>query len=244
MTKSNTPLNAGITPLAVPRHVAFVMDGNGRWATRQGLTRTDGHREGITNVERIAMALKGRGIDYMTIYMFSTENWKRPDDEVTAIFELLGRWLRETGPRLVSNGMKLRHYGRRAPLSKEFLATLDEACAATPAKTEFVLGLAINYGGRAEIANAITEVIAEGASADKIDEAAIAGALYTRGAPDPDLIVRPGGELRLSNYLLWQAAYAELYFTRVLWPDFGEKDLDEALASFASRNRRYGGLQT
>jgi undecaprenyl diphosphate synthase len=176
--------------------------------------------------------------------MFSTENWKRPDSEVTAIFEILGQWLTDTGSRLVSNGVELRHYGRRAPLSAEFLASLDEACAATPAEKEFVLGLAINYGGRAEIADAIAEVIAGGASADRIDETAIAAALYTRGVPDPDLIVRPGGELRLSNYLLWQAAYAELYFTRVLWPDFGEKDLDEALASFASRSRRYGGIQT
>jgi undecaprenyl diphosphate synthase len=231
-------------PLKVPRHVAFVMDGNGRWATRQGLTRTDGHREGISNVERIAMALKTRGVGYMTIYMFSTENWKRPDDEVTGIFELLKGWLGETGPRLTSTGVRIRHYGRRAPLSAEFLASLDEACAATPVKTEFVLGLAINYGGRAEIADAVTEVIAGGAAVNDIDESAISCALYTREVPDPDLIVRPGGELRLSNYLLWQAAYAELYFTQVLWPDFGEKDLDEALASFASRNRRYGGLST
>jgi undecaprenyl diphosphate synthase len=140
--------------------------------------------------------------------------------------------------------VRIRHYGRRAPLSAEFLASLDEACAAVPAKPEFVLGLAINYGGRAEIADAMTAAIAAGAAVEAIDESAIAGALYTREIPDPDLIVRPGGEMRLSNFLLWQAAYAELYFTQVLWPDFGEMDLDEALASFASRNRRYGGLST
>jgi len=244
MAESNTHPDTASLPAAVPHHVAFVMDGNGRWATRKGLARTDGHREGIANVERIAMSLKERGVGYMTIYMFSTENWKRPEDEVSGIFQLLKEWLADTAPRLNSSGVQLRHYGRRAPLSAEFLGSLDEACAATPGKTEFVLGLAINYGGRAEIAVAITEVIHGGVAAGDIDEAAIAGALYTRGVPDPDLIVRPGGELRLSNYLLWQAAYAELYFTQVLWPDFGEKDLDEALASFASRNRRYGGLQT
>ena len=243
MTESNAHQDASTRPAAVPCHIAFVMDGNGRWATRQGLTRTDGHREGIANVERIAMALKSRGVDYMTIYMFSTENWKRPEDEVTGIFDLLGQWLTETGPRLISNGVQFRHYGRRAPLSAEFLESLDAACAASPAKPELVLGLAINYGGRAEIADAIAEVIAAGTTSDNIDEAAIAGALYTRGIPNPDLIIRPGGELRLSNYMLWQAAYAELYFTQILWPDFREEDLDEALASFASRNRRYGGLQ-
>jgi len=244
MKESNQSMNPANSRVAIPHHVAFVMDGNGRWATNRGLTRTDGHREGIDNVERIAMALKERGVGYMTIYMFSTENWKRPEAEVSAIFELLGHWLEETGPRLVANGVKLRHYGRRAPLDAGFLEVLDAACAATPAETEFVLGLAINYGGRAEIADAIAEVVEGGVSADDIDEEAIAGALYTRGVPSPDLIVRPGGELRLSNFLLWQAAYAELYFTQVLWPDFRGRDLDEALNSFASRNRRYGGLQT
>ena len=144
---------------------------------------------------------------------------------------------------MADNGVRLRHYGRRAPLDSRFLSKLDAACSVTPASTGLVLGLAINYGGRAEIADAISEVIAKGTPVNEIDQSAIAAALYTRGAPEPDLIVRPGGELRLSNFLLWQAAYAELYFTQVLWPDFREKDLDEALASFASRKRRYGGLQ-
>lgn len=226
----------------IPAHVAFVMDGNGRWATQRGLPRTAGHREGISNVSRIAEALRERGSRYMTIYMFSTENWKRPKDEVDAIFDLLVAWLGQTAPGMRSRGIAFRHLGRREPLPADLLAALDEICAEPVHADDLVLSLAINYGGRMEIADAVSTIIGATDDPAAIDEEAISGALYTAGLPDPDLLVRPGGEIRLSNYLLWQAAYTELYFSPVLWPDFCEEELDRALDAYAERHRRFGGL--
>ena len=228
-------------PSGVPRHVAFIMDGNGRWATRQGLPRLAGHRQGIANVERIAGALLQRGIPYMTIYMFSTENWKRPREEVDGIFALLSAWLIEAGPRMREAGIRLRHHGRREPLPAELLAALDGAYDPAGAEGGLLLGLAINYGGRAEIVDAVRGALRRSPAA-VIDEPAITAGLYTAGLPDPDLVVRPGGELRLSNFMLWQAAYAELYFSPVLWPDVDEVELDRALSDYAKRHRRFGGL--
>ncbi len=225
----------------LPRHVAFVMDGNGRWATRRGLPRLDGHREGIANVERIAAALMARGVQYMTIYMFSTENWKRPQEEVEGIFGLLVGWLRDTVPGLQARGVSIRHYGQADRLPPELARALQHA-GSTSSGERLVLGLAINYGGRAEIVEAIRDVLSASEADRGIDEQAIADSLYTAGVPDPDLIVRPGGELRLSNFMLWQAAYAELYFSPVLWPDFDEAELDRALSAYEERSRRFGGL--
>ncbi len=224
-----------------PRHVAFVMDGNGRWAARCGLPRLDGHREGIANVERIAAALMARGVEYMTIYMFSTENWKRPQEEVEGIFDLLVGWLRDRVPGLQSAGVSIRHYGQPDRLPAELARALQHA-GSTSDGERLVLGLAINYGGRAEIVEAIRDVLSASEADRGIDEQAIAGSLYTAGVQDPDLIVRPGGELRLSNFMLWQAAYAELYFSPVLWPDFDEVELDRALSAYEERSRRFGGL--
>ena len=224
-----------------PRHVAFVMDGNGRWATRRGLPRLAGHREGIANVERIAAALMARGVEYMTIYMFSTENWKRPQEEVEGIFDLLVGWLRDRVPGLQLAGVSIRHYGQPDRLPPELARALQHA-GSTSGGGRLVLGLAINYGGRAEIVEAIRDVLSASEADRGIDEQAIAGSLYTAGVPDPDLIVRPGGELRLSNFMLWQAAYAELYFSPVLWPDFDEVELDRALSAYEERSRRFGGL--
>ena len=229
------------TQNGVPRHVAFIMDGNGRWATRRGLPRLAGHRKGIDNVERIAGALLQRGIAFMTIYMFSTENWKRPKEEVDGIFALLTAWLVEVGPRMREAGIRLRHYGRREPLPAALLAALDGACETAGGEGGLLLGLAINYGGRAEIVDAVKGALSRNPSGG-IDERSIADRLYTAGVPDPDLIVRPGGELRLSNFLLWQAGYAELYFSPVLWPDVDEAELDRALSAYAERHRRFGGL--
>ncbi len=226
----------------IPAHVAFVMDGNGRWATQRGLPRTAGHREGIANVNPIANALRAHGSRYMTIYMFSTENWKRPTEEIDAIFELLVEWLRDTAPEMRSRGIAFRHLGVREPLPPALLAALDETCAEPVRADDLVLSLALNYGGRGEITDAIRKVIATSSDSSAIDEQAISAALYTAGMPDPDLLVRPGGETRLSNYLLWQAAYAELYFSQVLWPDFDERELDRALDEYAKRHRRFGGL--
>jgi undecaprenyl diphosphate synthase len=218
------------------------MDGNGRWATRQGLPRLAGHRAGIERVGPIAEAVFARGVRYMTLYMFSTENWKRSREEVDGIFDLLSSWLETTTPILKQRGMSLAHVGRREPLPQRLLDALDAACL-PPARTDGpVLAMAVNYGGRAEIIDAFRSLAEAGAAPSQIDEAAVSGALYTAGLPDPDLLVRPGGEMRLSNYLLWQAAYAELYFTSVLWPDFGEDEIDRALGAFAQRQRRFGGL--
>jgi len=224
-----------------PCHVAFVMDGNGRWATRQGLPRLAGHRAGIANVAPVAEGLLNRGVSYMTIYMFSTENWKRPEEEVGGIFDLLSRWLYETAPVMKRSGIGFRHYGRREPLPATFLRALDGVCDDSR-DHQLVLGLAINYGGRPEIVDAVKSVLRDGIPSSRIDEQAIADRLYTAGVPSPDLIVRPGGEYRLSNFMLWQAAYAELYFTPVLWPDFDDEELVKALEEYSRRHRRFGGL--
>ncbi len=226
----------------IPAHVAFVMDGNGRWATERGLPRTSGHREGIANVSRIAEALRAHGTRYMTIFMFSTENWKRPKDEVDAIFDLLVEWLSVTAPQLRSRGIAFRHLGRRAPLPTSLLKALDDICGQPAREDDLVLSLAINYGGRAEITDAVIKAISAASEPSAIDEDSIDLALYTAGMPDPDLLVRPGGEIRLSNYLLWQAAYAELYFSPVLWPDFDEEELARSLDAYTDRHRRFGGL--
>jgi undecaprenyl diphosphate synthase len=225
-----------------PRHVAFVMDGNGRWATRRGLQRTDGHRAGIANVAPVAYSLLDCGVEFMTIYMFSTENWKRPQAEVSAIFDLLREWLTRTAPGMKQRGIGFRHYGRREPLPADLLDSLDEACR-DGGEHELVLGLAVNYGGRPEIVDAVKSLLADRVRPSDIDEDAIEKRLYTAGVPAPDLVVRPGGERRLSNFLLWQAAYAELYFTGVLWPDFGADEVAKALEEYSRRNRRFGGLQ-
>ncbi len=225
-----------------PRHVAFVMDGNGRWATRQGLPRLAGHRAGVAHIEPVALRMLSKGVGYMTLYMFSTENWKRSQEEVEGIFELLVEWLTDAAPRLNAQGVSLRHIGRRQPLPEKLLDALDTACTPRAGDAGLELAMAINYGGRAEITDAVRQVVAASPSSRLVDEAAIGSALYTGGMPDPDLLVRPGGELRLSNFLLWQAAYAELYFSPVLWPDFGEEEIDRALDAFAQRQRRFGGL--
>jgi len=225
-----------------PRHVAFVMDGNGRWATRQGLPRLAGHRAGIARVEQVALQLLDRGVRFMTIYMFSTENWKRSREEVDGIFSLLVDWLTDAAPRLRSRGVSFRHLGRREPLPDALLNAIDAACAPAGDIDGLVLSMAVNYGGRAEITDAIRTVIRSRLAEQVIDEDAISGALYTAGMPDPDLLVRPGGELRLSNFLLWQAAYTELYFSPVLWPDFAEEELDRALDAYAQRHRRFGAV--
>jgi undecaprenyl diphosphate synthase len=229
-------------PHGAPQHVAFVMDGNGRWATQQGLPRLAGHRAGISRVEKVAEALLERGVRHMTIYMFSTENWRRSKEEVDGIFALLGDWLRDAGPRLRQKGVVFRHLGRREPLPEVLLDTLDGACAGREGESDMVLAMAVNYGGRAEIVDSIRTLMRPLPPGREVDEAAISSALYTAGMPDPDLVVRPGGEVRLSNFMLWQVAYAELYFSRVLWPDFDEEELDRALSAYAQRHRRFGGL--
>jgi undecaprenyl diphosphate synthase len=178
----------------------------------------------------------------MTLYMFSTENWRRSEEEVSGIFSLLVQWLNGVAPRLRDSGIALRHIGRRHPLPEALLRALDDACQAEVVDESLTLCMAINYGGRAEIVDAVKSVLSGADRAEAIDEDSIAAALYTAGIPDPDLVVRPGGELRLSNFMLWQAAYAELYFSPVLWPDFGVEEIDRALHAYRQRRRRFGGL--
>jgi len=229
-----------------PRHIAIIMDGNGRWAKARGLPRAAGHREGVGSVRRVVTEAARLGLDAITLYSFSSENWKRPADEVAALMLLCCEFLRVERPTMLRENIRFRRIGRREGLPEEVLAELDATERATAHHTGLTLCLALNYGSRTEIADAaraLAREVASGArSPDSIDEAAVSSHLYTAGIPDPDLLVRTAGEMRLSNYLLWQISYAELHVTEVLWPDFTEADLAAAIVAFAGRERRFGGL--
>ena len=236
---------------AVPRerwpvHVAVIMDGNGRWAQARGLPRAAGHREGVETVRRIVTESARLGLGALTLYSFSSENWKRPADEVAALMFLCCEFLRLERPTMLRENIRFRRIGRREGLPPEVLAELDETERATAHATGLTLCLALNYGSRTEIADAARalaqEVAAGTRSLDSIDEQAVASRLYTAGIPDPDLLVRTAGEMRVSNYLLWQISYAELHVTETLWPDFTVADFHHALADFARRDRRFGGV--
>ena len=237
---------AGIPRARWPRHVAVIMDGNGRWAQARGLPRAAGHREGVATVRRIVTESARLGLEALTLYSFSSENWKRPADEVAALMLLCCEFLRLERPTMLRQNIRFRRIGRRDGLPPEVLAELDETERATSGSTGLTLCLALNYGSRTEIADAARalaiEVAAGTRTAASIDERALASRLYTAGLPDPDLLIRTAGEMRISNYLLWQISYAELHVTEVLWPDFTEAGLHTALADFASRERRFGGV--
>ena len=247
-----TPTPPADSPLAaVPRerwpvHVAVIMDGNGRWAQARGLPRAAGHREGVETVRRIVTESARLGLGALTLYSFSSENWKRPADEVAALMFLCCEFLRLERPTMLRENIRFRRIGRREGLPPEVLAELDETERATAHATGLTLCLALNYGSRTEIADAARalaqEVAAGTRSLDSIDEQAVASRLYTAGIPDPDLLVRTAGEMRVSNYLLWQISYAELHVTETLWPDFTVADFHHALADFARRDRRFGGV--
>lgn len=228
----------------VPRHVAIIMDGNGRWAKARGLPRTAGHKRGAEAVRRAVEAAREMGVSYLTLYAFSSENWKRPAGEVTDLMGLLRLYLRNEVANLHKNGIRLRIIGDRTRLSADINALIDESEAKTAANTALTLVLALSYGGRQEIvcaARRLAEQVATGRlSPDDIDEAAFSANLFTADIPDPDLLIRTSGEQRISNFLLWQAAYAEFVFTDVLWPDFGREHLEEAFRAFHGRERRYG----
>lgn len=229
-----------------PRHVAVIMDGNGRWAQARGLPRAAGHREGVTTVRRVVTEAARLGLEAITLYSFSSENWKRPADEVAALMMLCCEFLRIERETMLRENIRFRRIGRRDGLPPEVLAELDETERVTARHTGLTLCLALNYGSRTEIvdaARALSEEVASGRrTIDSIDEAAFAGHLYTAGIPDPDLLVRTAGEMRVSNYLLWQISYAELHVTDTLWPDFSVEDFHRAIAAFASRERRFGGV--
>ncbi len=228
-------------PAPVPRHVAVIMDGNGRWAAQRGLRPTDGHRAGTENIRRVIEAFGRRGVACLTLFAFSTENWSRPRPEVRGLMNILSRTIdREVGP-LDEAGVRLRYIGRLDALSAGLRRKIDAAVERTSRNDKMTVCVAFNYGGRAEIVDAVRSLVDDGVPADEIDEAAVSRRLYTRGLPDPDLIIRTGGRQRVSNFLLWQAAYSEYLFTPTWWPDFGDRDIDDALDAYARRCRNFGG---
>ncbi len=225
---------------ALPRHVAVIMDGNGRWAQARGLPRTEGHRAGVLAVREIVTFCRRRGIRHLTLYAFSSENWKRPKSEVAALFSLLVEFLGVEVPRMVREGIALKVFGLPEELPLAARTALRLAVAKTAGGREMDLNLALNYGARAEIVRAARAMAREGLPPEAWTEEAFSRHLHSAGQPDPDLVIRTGGELRLSNFLLYQSAYAELYFTPVRWPDFGPERMEEALAEYAGRQRRFG----
>ncbi len=230
----------------LPRHIALIMDGNGRWAQQQGLPRIVGHRAGVTSVRRVTEESARLGIGQLTLYCLSSENWKRPAEELDFLMQLLERYLVEERPRIMEHNIQVRWIGRREGLPEGAVRGLDETVRLSAANTGLRVCLAINYGGRAELVDAVRRIAEEvrGKKLDPaaIDEETISARLYTAGLPDPDLLIRTAGEMRVSNYLLWQISYAEIYVTPVFWPDFDEAQLHAALRSYAARQRRFGGL--
>ena len=233
--------------LPLPKHIAIIMDGNGRWAQRRGLSRIEGHRAGADTVERVVEECVERGIKYLTLYCFSSENWKRPQSEIDALMALLRAFLVEQRSRLTEHHIRFRVIGRRAQLPADILDEIDQTAALCENNDVLTLTLAINYGSRAEIVDAVRAIVSEAAAGkefvpEEIDEAFFARHLYTAGIPDPDLLIRTAGESRLSNYLLWQLSYAEIYITPKCWPEFDRADFDTALTEYAQRTRKFGGL--
>jgi undecaprenyl diphosphate synthase len=230
--------------LPPPVHVAIIMDGNGRWAKAQGLPRTAGHKRGAEAVRRTVECAREMGVSYLTLYAFSSENWKRPAGEVTDLMGLLRLYLRNEVKALNKNGIRLRVIGDRSRLGADIVALIEDSEAKTAGNTAMTLVLALSYGGRQEIVEAARRLAAEAASGRidpaAIDEDALAGRLFTAGIPDPDLLIRTSGEKRISNFLLWQCAYAEMVFLDVLWPDFGRAEMEAAIRDFHGRERRYG----
>lgn len=224
-----------------PKHVAIIMDGNGRWAAKRYMPRLAGHRAGTNNISKVVEALAIRGIKYLTIYAFSTENWNRSDSEVTGLMSILEDVIETQTNILHDKGVKIKHIGRIDRISESLSRSIKKAEDITRNNEALILNVAFDYGGRSEIVDAIRKLISDGINYEQIDEEQVSKYLYTNGIPDPDLIIRTAGELRLSNFLLWQSAYSEYYCTQTLWPDFDEDDIDEALEAYSSRQRRFGG---
>ena len=229
----------------IPKHIAIIMDGNGRWAKQRGLPRTAGHKAGSETFRRIAKYCNTLGVKYLTVYAFSTENWKRPEEEVKTIMKLLDRYLKEAISTMERDKIKMKVLGDVSGLSPELQALVEETNRISQKYEGFQANICLNYGGRAEIVEAArryAEELAAG-NAGELNEESFSTYMYSAGIPDPDLMIRPGGEKRISNFLLWQCAYSEFYFTDVLWPDFTTDELDKAIAEYKSRDRRYGGVK-
>ncbi len=227
---------------SIPVHVAIIMDGNGRWASGRSLSRASGHSAGLDNIRRIVSFFAGRGVKYLTLFAFSTENWGRPDEEVKTLINLLRKAIRDEIMPLHKEGVRINHLGRLDRLPESLSEAIRESIDLTRHNDVLTLSVAYDYGSRAEIVDAVKAIVADGLSPDEIDEQVLARYLYTDGLPDPDLVIRTAGEMRLSNFLLWQAAYAEFYSTDVPWPDFDEAEAAKALADYGRRHRRYGKL--
>ena len=230
----------------VPRHIAIILDGNGRWAKKRGLPRTAGHMAGAETFRRIATYCKNIGVEYLTVYAFSTENWKRPEEEVGTIMKLLGRYLDEAIRTMEKDHIRMKVFGELGRLSPKLREMVDRTDEISQHYQGFQANICLNYGGRDEIIHAARRYArdyAEGRVQGELSEEQFGNYLYSAGIPDPDLLIRPGGEMRISNFLLWQCAYTEFYFTDVLWPDFTPEELDKAIAEFNRRDRRYGGVK-
>jgi undecaprenyl diphosphate synthase len=228
----------------LPRHIGIIMDGNGRWAKKRGMPRTAGHAAGAETFRRIATYCKNIGLEYLTVYAFSTENWKRPEEEVKAIMGLLEKYLLEAIEQMERDKVKMRFFGDTTVLSPRLQELIARTAEISTHFEGCQVNICLNYGGRDEIIRAVREYarqVKDGREND-IDEAGFGSYLFSAGVPDPDLIIRPSGEYRLSNFLMWQSAYSELYFTDVLWPDFSERDINRAIAEFQRRDRRFGGV--
>lgn len=230
----------------IPQHIAIIMDGNGRWAKMRGMPRTAGHAAGAETFRTIATHCKNMGVKHLTVYAFSTENWKRPAEEVSAIMGLLDRYLHEAIEKMAEEGIRLRFWGDISALSPELQFLLQETNRISQSLEGMEVNICLNYGGRDEILRAArafaADCVAGRAAPEELDEEMFSQRLWSKGTPDPDLVIRPSGEVRVSNFLLWQSAYAEYYFTDVLWPDFSPKELDKAIVAYQGRSRRFGGV--
>ena len=245
MTDRDTTLHhaaAGQNSGPIPQHVAIIMDGNGRWASHRQLPRYEGHRQGVANIRRVVDILAGHGVSVITIYAFSTENWNRPAPEVDALMTILAEEIEPQTRDLHQAGVRLVHLGNPDPLNPQLRRAVAEAQKRTQDNSGVTLNIAFNYGGRDEILRAVRRIISDDLTPDQVNEELFSRYLYTHGCPDPDLIIRTGGEQRISNFLLWQAAYSEYYHTHVLWPDLDEAELNLALDAYRQRQRRFGGL--
>ncbi|MBA2722929.1 MAG: di-trans,poly-cis-decaprenylcistransferase [Methylibium sp.] len=229
---------------AIPRHVAIVMDGNGRWANKRFMPRFVGHKQGVDALVRTVKACADRGIEYVTVFAFSSENWKRPEEEVSGLMGLVLVAVSKYLAKLASEGVRIRIVGDREAVSSQVRAAWDETERRTEHNERITLSVAFNYGGRWDVVQACRRAIEVGVPAHELTEARLGEFMALSHAPDPDLFIRTGGEVRISNFLLWQVAYSELHFTDCLWPDFGDAELDAAIATFAARDRRFGGVKT
>lgn len=226
----------------LPRHVAFIMDGNGRWAQSRHLPRLAGHRAGVRNMHRIVRASVDLGIPMITLYAFSTENWGRPTEEVDGLMEIFADAAERETKSLHKNGVRINHIGSFDDVPLAQRRAIEKAVDLTKDNLRLQMNVAFNYGGRAEVVKAVRDIVAEGIAADDITESTLTDHLYTAGMPDPDLVIRTAGEMRLSNFLIWQASYSEYYFSQKMWPDFSEEDFREALEAYATRRRKFGRL--